>query len=86
MLKNGWNSERVIAAINNEGIPCFSGSCSEIYLEKAFTPDMRPENSLPVVKELGETSMMFLVHSTLSENNMRSMVAGVNKVMVVACP
>ena len=85
MLKNGWNSERVIAAINNEGIPCFSGSCSEIYLEKAFTPDMRPEKRLPVAQELGESSMMFLVHPTLSEDDMRSMVAGVNKVMAVAC-
>jgi len=85
MLKNGWNSERVIAAINNEGIPCFSGSCSEIYLEKAFSPDMRPEKRLPVAQELGESAMMFLVHPTLSEDDMRSMVAGVNKVMVVAC-
>jgi hypothetical protein len=86
MLKNGWSSERVIAAINNEGIPCFSGSCSEIYLEKAFDAQgMRPEKRLPVAQELGETSMMFLVHPTLSEDNMRSMVAGVNKVMAVAC-
>ena len=86
MLKNGWNSERVIAAINNEGIPCFSGSCSEIYLEKAFDAQgMRPEKRLPVAQELGESSMMFLVHPTLSEDDMRSMVAGVNKVMAVAC-
>lgn len=85
MLKSGWDRDRVIAAINNEGIPCFNGSCSEIYLEKAFTPDMRPEKRPPVAQELGESAMMFLVHPTLSENDMRNMVAGVNKVMAVAC-
>ncbi len=85
MLKSGWNRDRVIAAINNEGIPCFSGSCSEIYLEKAFTPDMRPEKRLPVAEELGENAMMFLAHPTLSEKDMKNMAAGVKKVMAVAC-
>ena len=85
MLKSGWNRERIIVAINAEGIPCFTGICSEIYLEKAFDADgIRPEKRLPVAKELGETAMMFLVHPTLSENDMRDMVKAVEKVMAVA--
>lgn len=85
MLKTGWNRERIIIAINAEGIPCFTGSCSEMYLEKAFDAGgMRPEKRLPVAEELGETAMMFLVHPTLSENDMRDMVRAVEKVMVVA--
>jgi dTDP-4-amino-4,6-dideoxygalactose transaminase len=84
-LKTGWNRERIIIAINAEGIPCFTGSCSEMYLEKAFDTDgMRPEKRLPVAKELGETAMMFLVHPTLSENDMRDMVKAVEKVMTIA--
>ena len=84
-LKTGWNIERIIVAINAEGIPCFTGSCSEIYLEKAFdTVGMRTEKRLPVAKYLGETAMMFLVHPTLSENDMCDMVKGVEKVMAVA--
>jgi dTDP-4-amino-4,6-dideoxygalactose transaminase len=84
-LKSGWNRERVIAAINAEGIPCFTGSCGEIYMEKAFNaPGMRPEKRLPVAEELSETAMMFLVHPTLSENDMRDMVQAVEKVMAFA--
>ena len=86
MLKTGWNRERIIIAINAEGIPCFTGSCSEMYLEKAFDADcMRPEKRLPVAEELSETAMMFLVHPTLSDNDMLDVVRAVEKVMAVAC-
>jgi dTDP-4-amino-4,6-dideoxygalactose transaminase len=64
-LRRGWDRDRIMAEINAAGIPCFSGSCSEIYLEKAFPPQMRPLNPLPVARDLGETSLMFLVHPTL---------------------
>lgn len=84
-LKSGWNRDRVIAAINAEGIPCFTGSCSEIYLEKAFTScGIGPENRLPVAEELGETAMMFFVHPTLSEDDMQDMVKAIQKVMAAA--
>jgi dTDP-4-amino-4,6-dideoxygalactose transaminase len=64
----GWTRDRVIAALVAGGVPCYQGSCSEIYLEKAFegTP-FRPPEPLPVARELGETSLMFLVHPTLTE-------------------
>jgi len=85
MLKKGWNRERVIVAINEEGIPCFTGSCSEMYLEKAFDADkLRPKKRLPVAEELGETAMMFLVHPTLSEDDMLDTVQAVEKVMAIA--
>jgi dTDP-4-amino-4,6-dideoxygalactose transaminase len=55
--------------INARGVPCFSGSCSEVYLEKAFDgTGWRPEQRLPVAKRLGETSLMFLCHPTLSQS------------------
>jgi len=86
MLKIGWDRERIIVAINAENIPCYTGSCSEMYLEKAFDADgMRPEKRLPVAEELGETAVMFLVHPTLSENDMLDMVRAVEKVMAIAC-
>lgn len=66
-LAAGWSRDRIMAAINALGVPCYSGSCSEVYLEKAFdgTP-WRPAERLPVARELGETSLMFLVHPTLT--------------------
>jgi len=83
-LRSGWTRDRAIEAIRAEGIPCFSGSCSEIYLEKAFPPEMRPARRLPVAKELGETSLMFLVHPTLSETDMRDTADAVEKVLAQA--
>jgi dTDP-4-amino-4,6-dideoxygalactose transaminase len=83
-LRGGWDRDRIIAAISAEGIPCFSGSCSEIYLEKAFPPEMRPPHRLDVARELGETSLMFLVHPTLSEEDMLDTCHAVEKVFEVA--
>ncbi|MEG2749984.1 MAG: DegT/DnrJ/EryC1/StrS aminotransferase family protein, partial [Acinetobacter sp.] len=66
-LKEEWTRDRIINEINNAGVPCYQGSCSEIYLEKAFdnTP-WRPAKPLPHAVELGNTSLMFLVHPTLT--------------------
>jgi dTDP-4-amino-4,6-dideoxygalactose transaminase len=82
-LRNDWDRDRILSAINAEGVPCFAGSCSEIYLEKAFA-GMRPTNRLPVARELGETSLMFLVHPTLCEEDMYDTCLAVTKVMQVA--
>ena len=65
-LAKGWSRDRIIQQITDRGVPCFSGSCSEVYLEKAFDgTEFRPDKRLPVAKTLGETSLMFLVHPTL---------------------
>ena len=67
-LKFGWDRDRIVKEINLRGVPCFTGSCSEVYLEKAFvSKKFRPKQRLIVAKELGETSMMFLVHPTLNQ-------------------
>jgi dTDP-4-amino-4,6-dideoxygalactose transaminase len=70
-LAPGWSRDRIIDEINAHGVPCYHGSCSEVYLEKAFdgTP-WRPKERLPVAKMLGETSLMMLVHPTLTEAEM----------------
>jgi dTDP-4-amino-4,6-dideoxygalactose transaminase len=80
-LRNGWSRDHLLQAVVAEGIPCFSGSCSEIYLEKAFPQDMRPARRLQVARQLGETSLMFLVHPTLSEQDMLDTVRAVEKVL-----
>ena len=67
-LAPGWSRDRIVDEIVAQGVPCFQGSCSEVYLEKAFDgTGWRPEEPLPVAQELGETSLMFLVHPTLTE-------------------
>ena len=68
-LASGWDRDRIMDDIMNLGVPCYSGSCPEIYLEKAFDgTGFRPEKRLPVAKELGETSLMFLCHPTLTDD------------------
>tara|TARA_Y100000816_G_scaffold220412_1_gene165396 strand:- start:471 stop:1667 length:1197 start_codon:yes stop_codon:yes gene_type:complete len=70
-LKNDWDRDRIISEINSQGVPCIHGSCSEVYLEKAFDKtNLRPKKRLKVAKELGETSIVFLVHPTLSKEEM----------------
>lgn len=81
-LHSDWTRDRVMRAVSDAGVPCFSGSCSEIYLEKAFDKTgMRPSVRLPVAKELGETSLMFLVHPTLGPAEMAKTVKTVSEVM-----
>ena len=66
-LRQDWSRDRIVNEISRAGVPCFTGSCSEIYLERAFEgTDWRPAARLPVARELGETSIMFLVHPTLT--------------------
>ncbi|HEX4785468.1 MAG TPA: DegT/DnrJ/EryC1/StrS family aminotransferase [Candidatus Sulfotelmatobacter sp.] len=83
-LREGWDRNRIQEAIAAEGIPCLSGTCSEIYLEKAFPESMRPPHRLQVARELGETSLMFKVHPTLSERDLADTCAAVSKVMQTA--
>lgn len=66
-LPQGWDRDRIMAEMVAQGVPCFSGSCSEVYLEKCFQDrGLAPKERLPVARELGETSLMFLVHPTLT--------------------
>lgn len=80
-LRSDWNRNRILDEISARGIPCFSGSCSEIYLEKAFPAEMRPSSRHPIARELGETSLMFLVHPTLQPEHIALTCEAVLNVM-----
>ena len=81
-LKAGWDRDRIMREVTAGGVPCYSGSCSEIYREAAFdgTP-WRPASPLPVARELGETSLMFLVHPTLESSHLDQTCAVLTEVM-----
>jgi dTDP-4-amino-4,6-dideoxygalactose transaminase len=81
-LASGWSRDRIIETINAGGVPCYQGSCSEVYLEKAFDgTGWRPAKRLSVAQLLGETSLMWLVHPTLTSENLQKMLGIVNHVM-----
>ena len=84
-LKSGWTRERIIQQIVERGVACFSGSCSEVYLERAFDGmRSRPLERLPVARELGETSLMFLVHPTLTAEDIDRTVSVARDVLARA--
>ena len=80
-LRNGWTRDRIVAAIRERGVPAFGGSCSEIYLEAAFPQAWRPAERHPVARELGDTSIMLLVHPTLSTTSIEACCDAVRAVM-----
>jgi dTDP-4-amino-4,6-dideoxygalactose transaminase len=84
-FKAGWTRDRIMGEINARSIPCGVGSCSEIYLEEAFTKlGYGPKGRLPNARQLGETSLMFQVHPTLDEPSMQRMIEVVREVMALA--
>lgn len=82
LLRAGWDRDRIMAEVVARGAPCYTGTCSEIYLEKAFVDaGLGPKERLPVARELGETSLMFLVHPTLTEADMNAVADVVEEVV-----
>lgn len=81
-LPEGWSRDRIMNEIAELGVPCFSGSCSEVYLEHAFdnTP-WRPAQRLQNAQKLGESSLMFLVHPTLSEDSISQTIYAIEQVL-----
>jgi len=84
-LREGWTRDRVVAEATRRGVPLFQGSCSEVYREKAFdnTP-WRPLQRLPAAAELGETSLMFLTHPTLTDHEVERMAGTVADILAEA--
>lgn len=82
LLKADWSRDRIISELHDSGIPCYSGSCSEIYLEKAFIDiGLQPEVRYSIARELGETSLMFLVDHTISHEDMIITTNTINSVL-----
>jgi dTDP-4-amino-4,6-dideoxygalactose transaminase len=85
-LKPSWSRDRILAELTERGVPCFSGSCSEVYLEKAFdNTGWRPKQRLSAAQEIGDTSLMFLVHPTLTSMEIDKTIEVLSQVMHEAC-
>ncbi len=85
-LADGWNRDRLLNEIAALGYPALSGSCSEIYLERCFQEaGLAPAERLPVARELGDTSLMFLVHPTITPEQMAAYADTVRSVVKRAC-
>jgi dTDP-4-amino-4,6-dideoxygalactose transaminase len=84
-LADGWTRDRIVDEISARGVPCMQGTCSELYLEKAFdNTAYRPKERLKVARELGDTSLMFLVHPTLTEADIDKTCRTIRQVLSMA--
>ncbi|PLC53051.1 aminotransferase [Pollutimonas nitritireducens] len=84
-LGTDWSRDRIQSEISTMGVPCYTGSCSEVYLEKAFDDTgWRPPQRLPGARELGETALMFLVHPTLAASEIDRTCLALEHVMIRA--
>lgn len=84
-LTRGWDRDRIVAQLAADGVQVLHGTCSEVYLEKAFDgTSLRPAERLPIARELGETSLMFLTHPTMSDVELDSAERAINKVLTEA--
>jgi dTDP-4-amino-4,6-dideoxygalactose transaminase len=84
-LRAGWSRDRIMNAVSAEGVTCMSGSCSEIYRERCFVDaGMAPPTPLPIARELGETSLMFLLHPTMTSVDIDDTITAVDKVLRAA--
>lgn len=84
-LKSDWTRDKIIEAIVEQGVPAYQGSCSEVYLERAFdNTSWRPDTRLTNAVQLGEESLMFLVHPTLTETEIEKMCRVIRSVLLQA--
>ncbi len=91
LLKKSWDRASIINALNEAGLSCNTGVCPEIYREKVFKTvahrihggkkDKDGTYHLPVAKQLGETSIMFMVHPTLTLESVHYVIDKVRCVM-----
>jgi len=85
-LASDWSRDRIVEAVNAAGVPCYQGSCSEVYLERAFdNTGWRPAERLPVARALGESSLMLLVHPTLTDSEIAKTCEVLADVLGQAC-
>ena len=86
-LSVGWDRERVLERLSQYGISPRTGSCPEIYLEEAFqSAGLVPKSRLIVAKELGHTSLQFVVHPTIGDDDMRKYSEAIASVFAEATP
>lgn len=84
-LKRGWDRDRILTALSARGVPGLSGSCPEIYREKAIIErGLAPPAPLPVARQLGRTSLMFMVHPTLEPEHIARIAEVIREVITLA--
>ena len=62
------------------GVPCFFGSCAEIYREKLFAKIL-PNQRLPNAADFADNAFCFLVHHTITNEQLQLMTNTIKQVL-----
>lgn len=82
LLNDEWNRDRIINELNEVGVPTFQGSSPEMYLEIAFDTNYgNPKDRLVNSQKLGLTSLMFLTHPTITDEQMSDVCDNITAIM-----
>jgi dTDP-4-amino-4,6-dideoxygalactose transaminase len=82
VLADGWSRLRLLEELADAGVPAYSGSCSEVYMEESFQKaGLSPAAPLANARTLGTTSIMLLIHPTISEQQMEWVAGRVKEVL-----
>jgi dTDP-4-amino-4,6-dideoxygalactose transaminase len=81
-LRGDWDHQRIADEVSALNVPCYVGSATERYLDKAFREaGLGPAERLPVAREPGETSLCFLCHPTLTDEHVERAIEVVTEVV-----
>jgi len=82
-LKSNWSRTKIIAKINEQGVYCATGICPDISQELAFNRYQANANQeqLANTRALSLCSLMFMVHPTLTQDDMLSTAEVVQSVV-----
>lgn len=81
-LKPDWSRDKILSVLNEIGIPCREGTCSEIYREQAFVKNgLGPKVRLTNAQQLSDSSLMLPVHPTLELTHMQYMLEALQQTM-----
>ncbi len=83
LLKRGWSAARIIREMNARGIPAFSGTCWNISQEGCFKRSglSKSEKELPNAAALRDTSVMLLIHPTITKSDMEAAGKELEKIL-----
>lgn len=86
MLKEGYDRNRILTEICSTGLSCGVGACGELYQEKAFKKYFKTDNPerFPNAVKIADTSLMFQVHPTLTEQNIDDAINIIREVLLQA--
>lgn len=84
-LKAEWTQQRIIAEFAQYSVPSGIGSCPEVYREQGV-PDSNTGQlgRLPIAKALGESALVFVVHPSLTGENIKTVCQVIHDIFELA--